>query len=99
MEARLRNATTTDEDHRVRGNAERTLRGGLQARGSDADRRHYLTMFQMDHDRRPLTETPYRLTLPDGLVRVGVTDRRGVAREEGLPSGSCDVELLHELSR
>jgi hypothetical protein len=103
MEARLRNLTIIDEDHRVRANAERALRigGGAGFRGiADAgERRHFLTMFQMDHDRRPLAETAYRLTLPDGLVRVGLTDRRGVAREEQLPAGSCEVELLHELPR
>ena len=103
MEARLRNLTTTDEDHRVRSNAERALRigsgAGYRGVAQAGERRHFLTMFQMDHDRRPLSETAYRLTLPDGLVRVGLTDRRGVAREEFLPSGSCEVELLHELPR
>lgn len=98
MEARLRNLTTTDEDHRVRQSAERALASGGRTTPA-SERRHFLTMFQMDHDRRPLSETAYRLTLPDGLVRVGLTDRRGVAREELLPAGSCDVELLHEPPR
>lgn len=95
MEARLRDLLVTDEDHRVRENAERALAGPRQA----SERQNSLTLFQMDHDHKPFAETAYRLTLPDGLVRVGMTDRRGIAREEQLPGGSCEVELLLEPSR
>lgn len=97
MLSRLRNLANSDEDHRVRENAERALSGPFSTNAND--RRHFLSMFQMDHDRKPLSENAYRLTLPDGLVRIGVTDRRGVAREELVPPGTCAVELLSELYR
>jgi hypothetical protein len=50
----------------------------------------------VDYDRRPLANARYRLTLPDGLIRVGVTDYRGIARQELLPPGDCDVETVTE---
>jgi hypothetical protein len=98
LQARLRNLALVDEDYRVRQNAARAGRADLDPRSppvAEASARvHYLTTYQMDHDHRPLAESGYRLTLPDGLVRVGFTDRRGVAREELIPPGPCEVELL-----
>lgn len=95
MQARLRNIAVTDEDHRVRANAERALRAAGPA--AARERRHSLGMYQLDYDHRPLGEVAYRLTLPDGLVRIGTTDRRGIAREEQLPRGSCEVELISDV--
>lgn len=95
MQARLRNMAVTDEDHRVRLNAERALRSAGPA--AARERRHSLGMYQLDYDHRPLGEVAYRLTLPDGLVRIGTTDRRGIAREEQLPPGSCEVELISDV--
>ena len=100
MLARLRNLASTDEDYRVRKNADWTLHALLatgplgETSRNASTRRHFLTMFQMDPDRNPLSETAYRLTLSDGVVRVGLTDRRGISREELLPAGNADVELL-----
>ncbi len=37
-----------------------------------------------------------RLLLPDGLIKSGQADGRGVVREESLPSGHCDLELIDE---
>jgi hypothetical protein len=51
-------------------------------------------MYQIDYDGKPLDETRYRLTLSDSLVRVGFTDTRGIAREELLPGGTCDLEPI-----
>jgi HEAT repeat protein len=105
MQARLRNLANTDEDHRVRSNAEWTLRSGAKtippasAGRGDGERRHFLTMFQLDADHKPLSESTYQLTLPDGVIRVGTTDRRGIAREERLPAGTCEVELLGDAAR
>ena len=59
-------------------------------------RSHWLGMYQVDYDRRPLANARYRLILPDGLVRVGVTDHRGIARQELLPDGECDLLTVPE---
>jgi hypothetical protein len=94
MRARLRNLSVVDSDHRVRENAAAALAGkGPAATGGRA---HWLDTYQVDYDHRPLALTRYRLTLPDGLVRVGITDHRGIARHGLLPPGQCDLETLAE---
>ncbi len=94
LQSRLRNLEKTDADHRVRRAAAQALRGqGPAAAGALPQ---YLGLYQLDVDQRPLSESPFRLTLPDGLSRVGITDSRGIAREEQVPPGACEVELLFE---
>ena len=90
--ARLRNLSLVDPDHRVRRSAAAAQNGRVPA--ALAVRTHWLGMYQVDYDRRPLANARFRLTLPDGLVRVGVTDHRGIARQELLPDGECDLETL-----
>jgi len=92
--SRLRNMAKTDPDHRVRSAAAHavTNRGpaGRTARGS------FLGLMQLDVDQQPLSDAPFRLTLPDGLSRIAVTDRRGLMREEQVPTGGCEIESLGE---
>lgn len=92
MLSRLRALAQTDADHRVRANAQQALRG--QGAATSVTRTQFVGMRQVDADRQPLVEQQFRLTLPDGLVRIGVTDRRGNVHEELLPAGMCDVEPL-----
>lgn len=92
--SRLRNVEKTDGDHRARRAATLALRG--QGPAAAALRTQFLGLFQLDVDQQPLSESPFRLTQPDGLSRIGITDRRGIAREEQVPPGSCEVELLFE---
>lgn len=92
LQARLRNLSLVDPDHRVRRSAAAAQNG--KAPAALAVRTHWLGMYQVDYDRRPLANARFRLTLPDGLVRVGVTDHRGIARQELLPDGECDLETL-----
>jgi HEAT repeat protein len=92
--ARLRNVEKTDADHRARRAATQALRG--QGPATAGERTQFLGLFQLDIDQQPLSESPFRLTQPDGLSRIGITDRRGIAREEQVPPGSCEVELLFE---
>jgi hypothetical protein len=49
-------------------------------------------------DGSPIAGERWRVTLPDGSRREGVTDRDGLARLEGIPSGSCKV-TFPELDR
>lgn len=92
--ARLRNLEKTDADHRVRRAASQALRG--QGPAAAAARTQFLGLYQLDIDQQPLSESPFRLTLPDGLSRIGITDRRGITREEQVPVGSCEVELVFD---
>lgn len=94
LRARLRNLGVVDPDHHVRQSAAAALAGRRPA--PLAMRTHWLGMYQVDYDRRPLANARYRLVLPDGLVRVGVTDHRGIARQELLPDGECDLETVPE---
>jgi HEAT repeat protein len=97
LQARLRGLASSDEDHRVRAAAERAL--GRLPLPPPMKRVHYLLMYQLDHDQRPLAEVRYSLTLADGLTRIGSSDRRGIAYEEQLPPGACEVELLTDEPR
>ncbi len=94
MGARLRNLGAVDPDHHVRQSAAAALAGRHPA--PLAVRTHWLGMYQVDYDHRPLANARYRLVLPDGLVRVGVTDHRGIARQELLPEGDCELETVPE---
>lgn len=94
MRARLRNLGVVDPDHHVRQSAAAALAGRRPA--PLAMRTHWLATYQVDYDRRPLANARYRLILPDGLVRVGVTDHRGIARQELIPDGECDLETVPE---
>lgn len=97
MLARLRNLAAVDEDERVRRAATLALRSPPAAERPPTYV-HWLGTYQQDYDRWPLAEARYRLTLGDGLLRVGFTDHRGVAREELLPEGPCDLETLEDLA-
>lgn len=94
LSARLRNLAQTDADHRVRAAAAQALRSVGPA--PRTGRGSFLGLVQLDVDRQPLPDAPFRLTLPDGLSRIAVTDRRGVLREEQVPAGSCEVESLSD---
>lgn len=39
----------------------------------------------------PVPHEPYRVELPDGTVREGKLDARGLARLDGIPRGTCQV--------
>jgi hypothetical protein len=58
-----------------------------------APQRTWIAMLVVDRGGRPVRGLGYRITLPDGQVRHGSTDRDGAARVEGIPPGSCSFEL------
>lgn len=45
-----------------------------------------------DSDGRPVAGEPYRVTLPDGTVRSGKTDRRGLVCFTGVAPGNAHIE-------
>jgi hypothetical protein len=72
----------------ARTNAERALTGPPAPARND-----WITLYLVDFDGTPLPDMRYRLTLPDGLVKVGAGDGRGIAHEESVPAGSCTLAL------
>jgi HEAT repeat protein len=79
-----------DEDRNVRAAAKRALapRAAAPATGGD-----WIALDVVDFDGAPLGDAGYHLVLPDGLQKAGVTDERGVVREEAVPSGGCTLVL------
>jgi hypothetical protein len=78
----------TDPDPYVRGAAKRALAGGTPAPRSD-----WIGLYLVDFDGAPLADARYRLVLPDGLVKAGQADSRGLVREASLPRGACEIVL------
>jgi HEAT repeat protein len=77
-----------DEDRYARAAAKRALAGPSPSPAAD-----WIALDVVDFDGAPLGDAGYRLVLPDGLQRAGVTDERGVIREESVPAGACTLLL------
>ena len=77
-----------DDDRYVRNAVERALAGAPLAAARD-----WIALDVVDFDGAPLGDAGYRLVLPDGLAKSGVTDERGVIREESVPAGGCALVL------
>jgi hypothetical protein len=80
-----------DPDPRVRAAARNARRGSGPGARSD-----WIGLYLVDFDGAPLADARYRLLLPDGLIKSGVADARGIVREESVPPGACDLELVDE---
>ncbi|HEY2749562.1 MAG TPA: HEAT repeat domain-containing protein [Polyangia bacterium] len=78
-----------DDDRFARAAAKRAV-GPNAAPAPSSD---WIALDVVDFDGAPLGDTGYRLVLPDGLQRTGVTDERGVIREESVPAGACTLLL------
>ncbi len=46
-----------------------------------------------DAKGNPLAGRPFKLTLPDGSIKKGVTDANGLAGIDGIDAGKCLVEF------
>jgi hypothetical protein len=79
-----------DDDRNVRAAAKRALAPKAAAPAPGGD---WIALDVVDFDGAPLGDAGYHLVLPDGLVKTGVTDERGVVREESVPSGACTLLL------
>jgi hypothetical protein len=77
-----------DDDRHVRAAAKRALSAAAPAPARD-----WIALDVVDFDGAPLGNAGYRLVLPDGLAKCGVTDERGVVREESVPTGACQLLL------
>jgi HEAT repeat protein len=77
-----------DDDRHARAAAKRALAATAPSSAGD-----WIALDVVDFDGAPLGDTGYRLVLPDGLQKSGITDERGVIREESVPSGACSLVL------
>lgn len=75
-------------------------RTGESAVEAEVEQRHEIVEAQdwieivlHDLDGEPVAGARYELTLPDGRVIHGRTDRHGLARHEGVPSGACSLSF------
>ncbi len=52
----------------------------------------FIAIELVDELGRPVPSERYRITLPDGTIRQGRLDERGLARIDGVrPAGPCDI--------
>lgn len=72
----------------ARQSAGETAAAAATAAESTAD---WVEFELVDDDSKPVVGEKYRLELPDGSVREGVTDIRGKVRLEGLSPGTCKI--------
>jgi hypothetical protein len=77
-----------DGDAAVRTNAQKALAHAKPHASTD-----FTAWHLVDYDGAPLAETAYRLELADGLLKAGVTDPRGDAREEDVPPGAVRFDV------
>ena len=87
--AALTRLAERDDDRHVRAAAKRAL-STTTPLSPAAD---WIALDVVDFDGAPLGDAGYRLVLPDGLSRTGVTDERGVIREESVLAGACTLLL------
>ena len=87
--AALQRLADRDDDRHVRAAAKRAL----LATAAPSSAGDWIALDVVDFDGAPLGDAGYRLILPDGLQKAGVTDERGVIREESVPSGGCALVL------
>jgi len=87
--AALQRLADRDDDRYTRAAAKRAL----AATAPPSPAGDWIALDVVDFDGSPLGDAGYRLVLPDGLMRTGVTDERGVVREEAVPSGACTLVL------
>jgi HEAT repeat protein len=78
-----------DEDRFARAAAQRALKGAAPP----ASANDWITLDVVDFDGAPLGDARYRLAFPDGAVKLGITDERGIIAEERVPTGGCTLAL------
>lgn len=64
----------------------------------EPERPTWIEIAVIDANGEPITGRPYRLRLPDGSVRKGTLDARGMIRFDDVDPGDCTLELLDESS-
>ena len=47
----------------------------------------------LDMENNPVPHVRYEIRLSGGIILSGSTDRAGLARYDGIPSGECEISL------
>jgi hypothetical protein len=63
------------------------------AETNPAGKTHWLEIVLLDEDKQPVAGAAYSVTLPDGGIQEGKLDKKGYARLNGLPPGTCLVRF------
>lgn len=53
----------------------------------------WIEVTLVDEEDRPIAGEDYKITLPDGSLRVGKLDAAGRVRVDGIPQGTCWVQF------
>ena len=53
----------------------------------------FVEIVLQDENGNPVAGESYELKLPDGRVRTGKLDGKGVVRVEGIPMGECTIKF------
>jgi len=78
---------------RLRADADAFVRALASLPATHAARRDFVVLHVLQIDGSSFAEAPVRLQFPDGIVKRTSSDLAGDVREEGVPSGACQVEL------
>jgi hypothetical protein len=55
------------------------------------DEKTFVEVQMVGSDNKPIAGVKYRIELPDGEIKEGVTDPNGMIRYEGIDPGECKV--------
>ena len=56
-----------------------------------SDKKHWIEISLVDERGHPVPGHAYKIRLPDGTVKTGYLDSRGLARVDGIDPGTCKV--------
>jgi hypothetical protein len=59
----------------------------------DVETRHWIEIQLVDEIGAPVQNARYQITLPDGKIREGRTNSKGVVRFDGIEPGVCDFSF------
>jgi hypothetical protein len=65
-----------------------------EARPFERKTRHFIEIQLVDEIGAPVANERYQITLPDGKIREGRTDGKGVIRFDGIDAGVCDFTFM-----
>jgi type VI secretion system secreted protein VgrG len=82
----------------ARGATPEEAEEAAQEAGRAGAEKTWIEIQLVDADGQPVANEPFRITLPDGSDRQGVTDAAGLARFDELDPGTCEL-TFHKRDR
>jgi hypothetical protein len=71
----------------------REIPPGPKSEPKPQPKKTWIEVQLLDSDDKPIAGEEYRITLPDGTVKTGSLDDKGLVRFDGIDPGVCDVEF------